>query len=783
MNPKYILKKALFTGILGASVILSSFIHSRLTPVAAAITIHNHVTNDSYSYSNAVVSYVVNYTKVSTPYPGIITSEGSALGPCKDLFCDAIGVSCDYREGNNSFTLSYGVTSIRMTLGNLEAFVNGKSTMMAIAPMLLSFDQSEEKVLYVPSRFVAETFGFTYNWNAQTNTSTIVRPDAVFDGNKALSYVPASPKLFLNEKEIHLFNYPGYVLDDVVFIPARLLQEQGMFDYEYRESSRLVLLQFNDLLFRFVIDSPVAYVGDTSYVLESVPRLITPRNTEKAEVYLPADFLFSFTGLSYTYDEGTSEYRLKGVLPTSESDEVPSAKEQRIPNPQEIKSTLFAYETYPQVIEYFTQQGKKVPAKIGGYSLEHTDAVYLKGIFSQNLKITDAFDVIEIEVSNSFNPYGRRTYYNGDADYLNYFNIAGNDELYLTIIKNRDIRYYVYDTEDGCVIHFCDSKSKANDRLSFVSSVASVKPAKTEIQGNTEELMPNAVFDRNEFVMRLPDGMAKAQIRDTDDYLNQRFMIKLPGDCTAFLREQLIYNPISTLKSFSISYKVDEKVTVLTFQTTGIQAYKYDVKDGFLTIRVDNPSNLYDKIVVLDAGHGGIDPGTVRGSLYEKDVNFAVINKYVLDYFSASDIKVYFTRTTDVRIALEERAAFAGKVGADLFISFHVNSSTSSASSGTSVYYSTKNNPISSNGLKSSVLADTLLQKMTSAWGTRNAGLLTADFVVIGQNTVPAALIECGFITNDKDLAKISDSSYQKKAAKAIYDAVSELFDIYPTNR
>lgn len=783
MNLKYTIKKAIFAGILTTSVLIGSFFHGRFITAGAAVTIHNHVTDDTYSYNDANVSYVVNYTKVSTPYPGIITSEGSALGPCGDLFCDAIGVSCDYRDGNSSFTLTYGVTSIKMTLGSVEAFVNGKSTKMAIAPMLFSFDQSDEKVLYVPSRFVAETFGFVYTWNAQTKTSTIVKPDAVFDGNKAVSYVPASPKLLLNEKEIGLTDYPCYVLNDVVFIPARLLQEQGLFDYEYRESSRLVLLQYNDLLFRLVIDSPVAFVGDNSYVLESVPRLITPRGAVKADVYLPADFLFSFTGLSYSYDEDNLIYQIKGVLPTGDNGTETISKEQKIPNPQDINSTLFSYESFPQVIDYFTMQGKNVPSKIAGYSLSHTDAVYLQGVFSKDLKITDAYDVIEIEVANSFNPFGRRTFYNGDADYLNYFNIAGTDEVYLTIIKNRDIRYYFYDTEDGCVIHFCDSKSKANDRLSFVSALSTRKPAKTEITGTTEQLLPKAVFDRDEFVMRLPDGVTNTQIKDNDDYLNQRFMIKLPGDCTAFLREQLIYNPITTLKSFSISYKVDEKVTVLTFQTTRIQAYKYDVSEGFLTIRVDDPSRLYDKIVVLDAGHGGIDPGTVRGSLYEKDVNFAVINKYVTDYFSGSDIKVYFTRTTDVRIALEERAAFADKVGADLFISFHVNSSTSAAASGTSVYYSTKNNRTAENGLKSSTLADTLLQKMMSAWGTRNAGLMTADFVVIGQNTVPAALIECGFITNDKDLAKISDSNYQRKAAKAIYDAVSELFDLFPTNR
>jgi N-acetylmuramoyl-L-alanine amidase len=132
---------------------------------------------------------------------------------------------------------------------------------------------------------------------------------------------------------------------------------------------------------------------------------------------------------------------------------------------------------------------------------------------------------------------------------------------------------------------------------------------------------------------------------------------------------------------------------------------------------------------------------------------------------------------------LQTRADFAATVGADLFISFHVNANSSSAVNGTSVYYSKSNNTAAASGLKSSTLATTVANYLSEAWGTKNRGIIADKFVVIHNNSVPAILVECGFITNDKDFAKIKDTSYQKKAAEALYYAVSEIFDNYPTKR
>ena len=102
---------------------------------------------------------------------------------------------------------------------------------------------------------------------------------------------------------------------------------------------------------------------------------------------------------------------------------------------------------------------------------------------------------------------------------------------------------------------------------------------------------------------------------------------------------------------------------------------------------------------------------------------------------------------------------FAAKVDADLFISFDVNAHSNSAVNGTSVYYSKSNNKTTVFGLNSSILATTIVNHLSTAWNTRNRGILPDKFVVVHKNSVPAVLVECGFITNDNDFAKIKDTS------------------------
>ena len=184
-----------------------------------------------------------------------------------------------------------------------------------------------------------------------------------------------------------------------------------------------------------------------------------------------------------------------------------------------------------------------------------------------------------------------------------------------------------------------------------------------------------------------------------------------------------------------------------------------------------------NKLIVIDAGHGGTDPGSSYLSKIEKNINLSIALKTQKELQNKGYL-VKMVRTSDVTVSLENRAKFANNLNADLFISIHQNSFTTSSANGTEVYYTTSKpdsgfpsqntNKLS----KSKELAKLTCDNIVSAIGTYNRGIKDGNFRVLKNSKMPAILIECGFITNSSDSSKISNDNYQNKIAKAIAYAV-----------
>lgn len=761
------------------------------TANAAIIRIHDYVANDAYNYSRSQVKYVVNGSSVSTNLPGLILSNGAAVGPFNEVFANTIGATTDYSEGKKDFTIWYGTHTIKMTLGNTEAIIDGTKKILKNPPVLYSFDEDPQKHLYVPTRCVAEAFGFEYTWISSTSTASIARPSVMYDGNKKVNYTGTNPIPYINGTSVAAESYPGYVFDDIVFLPAEaLFESNGLASVGFAEGSGLVVFKRDEKTVRMVIDSPIAYVDDTPYILSSVPRIISPENGAEPQVYVPAQFVAEAFGFEVSYTKASDKFYITGIPVSNSSTNSDSSESIVVPDTETFGRTIFSFRLPEEVFKEFQNLGQQTPKEISAYSCVNSDAIYLKGVAADSVTITDKADVLEITLDGYQNPFDMKYHYSSEDAFLNFCYLSGTDSIKLTIIKSMELHYYSYEVADGYVIHLTDSFGLNSDYIGFTKPSDEI--TETSPESNIADVfagedlsvyLPEAVFSRNHFVIQLPENTQLSTIKDFDEYEKKRFTISIPGNHMNFFSEQDYYNPVDTLTSVKFSYKQSENITIITFNTSRIQGYEITVSDGYLALKIADPKEIYDKIIVLDAGHGGIDPGTLRGSVYEKNVNYNVINIYAEEYFKDSDIKVYYTRRTDTKIALQTRADFAATVGADLFISFHVNANSSSAVNGTSVYYSKSNNTAAASGLKSSALATTVANYLSEAWGTKNRGIIADKFVVIHNNSVPAILVECGFITNDKDFAKIKDTSYQKKAAEALYYAVSEIFDNYPTKR
>lgn len=219
---------------------------------------------------------------------------------------------------------------------------------------------------------------------------------------------------------------------------------------------------------------------------------------------------------------------------------------------------------------------------------------------------------------------------------------------------------------------------------------------------------------------------------------------------------------LENCKSYSVTLASDKKTILIKVVS------KAEGDDS------TSPVNGGGKVVVIDAGHGGTDPGAsgvFEGKAYkEKDINLSVALK-VRDILEENNVRVLMTREGDTYPTLTERADFANINNAVIFTSIHSNSATTDTASGYEVYYSLLNNN-ETTGLSSKELAGQIISKLKDNINTRNRGVKTADHVVTRSSIMPAVLVEIGFMSNHEEMGLMLTDEFQNQFAKGIADGI-----------
>ena len=291
---------------------------------------------------------------------------------------------------------------------------------------------------------------------------------------------------------------------------------------------------------------------------------------------------------------------------------------------------------------------------------------------------------------------------------------------------------------------------------------------------NTEqaEMSDEAEFEQ-QLCIELPQGMTLDEVIIENDYVKQLITIRIPDvEDNYFLEHPLLgrSNNINDL------YMANGRIEITM---DAVYEPECTVEDGRLYLDFLQPQDIYDKVVVIDAGHGGGAPGAIKQGIMEKDINLAIVKelKELLDK-NDRNIGVYYTRTEDVNPTFEQRAQLGGKAGANLFISIHSNSTVDglmSSYNGTEVMYDELK---SEEGFSSKRLAQICLEEATEVMGSKNNGVTYGNSIYIIRNSeVPVALVEVGFMTNQQELNKLTSQDYHKKAAQGIYRAILRAID------
>lgn len=162
--------------------------------------------------------------------------------------------------------------------------------------------------------------------------------------------------------------------------------------------------------------------------------------------------------------------------------------------------------------------------------------------------------------------------------------------------------------------------------------------------------------------------------------------------------------------------------------------------------------------VVIDAGHGGKDGGSVWNGLIEKKLCLDVAKRVEVGLKSYG-IKTAMIRRTDVFVELDQRARIANRVPSSIFVSIHFNGSRTTLISGGEAYYRSSRGKLLATAISRSI-------KSRVTGGTR--GIFYADYKVLRETRMPAVLVECGYISNKREAARCGDPSHRQKIADAI---------------
>jgi N-acetylmuramoyl-L-alanine amidase len=192
---------------------------------------------------------------------------------------------------------------------------------------------------------------------------------------------------------------------------------------------------------------------------------------------------------------------------------------------------------------------------------------------------------------------------------------------------------------------------------------------------------------------------------------------------------------------------------------------------------------LRDALVVVDAGHGGVDGGTQGNGVLEKHCTLEIARR-VEEQILRHGMRTIMTRRDDRYVSLEERSAVANSKGASLFVSIHLNAdATSGETAGLETYYSSRKRLGDLSRLRDQFdlppgstfkdhrsfwLARKMQSAICQATGSADRNARDSNYLVVMQSECPAVLIECGYLTNADEARRLQDPAHQEKIAVAV---------------
>lgn len=724
---------SIFCLLVASATLFSNSNESKATAKAVKIryngkTYKNKSKKMTVKYNNKTVS--------KKSYKALIIKKKYMVA-YNDVFKKGVKATCAYNKKTKTLKMKANGITLTMKVGSKKATLNGKKKVtLPVAPLSVRYVSKKKTKILVPVNYVAKKLRLSYKKSG--STIYLGAPLYLNYDGKNTYYTGVQGKVYYNHKTYTPNDMPVVKIDGKMYAPAEnTLKSIMRWDYEYNSSQKKITVSNEDLDMEFAmtVGSKKATLNGKATTLSAPVKLIKNLTTNKSVICMPIASVMSKLDYTRSWNKNKSYYKIQSKRFFTWKKTLTSAQ----------NSNTTTNHLHGLTSAYQEQNGTgMITFKFSGTL---TDAFKAATVNRTGTNITLTIPTSKYVLDkNLFNNFGE-------------------------IIEKMDI----VENNNSVIVSFtCENIAD----FSYTTQNKSLELSILYTYGNTDgsSITYSLSIDK-------PKGVTIANVTNEDLYQSKKFRIIIAGDHVAFYQKNPIIINNSNIESLSVAKNGNN--TVITIATASLRGYKiYESGDTFL-VKIGAPKKVYKNIVVLDAGHGGYDPGASNKGTKEKDLNYKILYTLMKQYCSenAPETKVYWTRTSDTYLTLAKRAAFAKSVGADAFISLHMNSSTKSSANGTEVYYSVSNNSKGFGGITSKKMATLFRKQLLNDLGTKNRGTKSAAYYVLKHNTVPSILIELGFLSGSSDYSKLTNPTFQKTAAKSIHTAIVSMFNTYKTGR
>lgn len=693
-----------------------------------------HIDGRVIAYNLPAISLYVNNVKIETKVMDPIQLDGRVLVPAREVF-EAMGARVKWDNGAKQVTIEYKNKTIILVINKTVATIDGKAVNMDVPGKIIN-----NKVM-IPVRFVSESLGFIVHWNASSRSVSIKEP------------VTSTPDVE-GGKNITGQTYSGQSNKNHLSVPPGNHETTSIQKVEVSESKNIM---------NATITASSAISG-TSISTMSGKLIVDIKNSKNQ--------------LNSQITPGANTY-VKSIRTSQFT--------------SDTTRVVFDLKSGTQVSASLSNDRKQLRLQFKAQNLEQmnisstntTDKIYFKGLGETQILVTEGknqalqFTLPNVRIEQAVNWTGISSLF---IDKIT-MNQVGND-IQGTIQLKKNITYAFENVANGTYLIIKAAQISGSEEPSTPPSIPSTpnpsnpppsegdKDEKPEQKPeNTASGLTYTAGSKPKLTLNNLSGLTTSKIKVTDDYRNRKLVIDLGANYSSILKTEKRTINDGMVKTISIS---NPGTTQITIETQKVYSYHLSQNNGAVTFQMVKPSEKYSQIVVLDLGHGGSDSGTVGNGLKEKDVNFNQGMALYKLLEADSNIKVYMTREIDVYPTLQFRSTLANEIEADLFVSIHNNSASSSSVKGAETLYYP-----STTDTRGKAIAQLVQNSLVKDSGMVNRGIKArSDLYVLNTTNMPAILIETGFLSNADDAKRINTTSFVNTWAKGVYQAIIEGFKL-----